>query len=170
MSPRANLTNEGDLNAFKHSLFAVSEGWEYLPLRDADVLRLQLLSEKTSMRIYVAVFIVPDDELQEGEKAEHGTIALYDRSGEFMLDTGFPLAHHPFVTKLIRDIIAERETIVVFDNDGNWGGSKTIRPAELQKDREPTVNDLIVAANDADSFIGRPIRYIRSWNGTYDWR
>jgi hypothetical protein len=164
------LTYRSDLNAFKQSLFKLSVGWKKLPLRDADILRLQLTSEKTSMLIYVAAFIVPNDELDEGEKPEQGNIALYNRDGEFMLDTGFFLTYHSFATEFIRDIIEERHAVVVYDKDGDWGGSVTIRAAGAQKDRKPTVDDAIHAVGDDVLFAGRPIRYIRSWNGTYDWR
>jgi hypothetical protein len=158
------------LNAFRRSLFELSEDWNDLPLRDGEVLRLQLVSEKTAMRMYVEAYIVLADRLDEDEEPEWITVALYNRD-DFMLDALFLLSGYPRATAFVSDVIGERQAIVVYDRDGDWGGSKTIRPAQVQIKHKPT-GDAILALDDEvdDLFVGRPIRYIRSWIGTYDWR
>lgn len=162
---------DGYLNAFRQSLFELSLGWDDLPLRNGEILRLQLASENTPMRMYVEAYIVPADRLDHDEEPEQVTVALYNRCDDFMLDASFLLSGYPLATEFVSDIIEERQAIVVYDKDGDWGGSATVGPARMQMDRKPTVEDAIRAIEDRDGvFAGRPIRYIRSWRGTYDWR
>ncbi len=164
------MLHTGDLKAFRDSLFELSLGWKDLPPRDGEILRLHLTSAKTAMRMYVEAYIVPADQNDHDEEPEQVTVALYNQD-DFMLDASFLLSGYPLATEFVSAVIDERQAIVVYDKDGDWGGSGTIRPA-MQKDRKPTVDDALRAVEDDanDLFAGRPIRYIRSWRGTYDWQ
>ena len=50
-----------------------------------------------------------------------------------MLDAYYLLSGYPLATDFVSDVIEERYAIVVYDNDGDWGGSATIRPAACDR-------------------------------------
>ena len=136
---------------FRESLLGLSTTWAVLPLEPGELLSVQSDSSGRSFTLRVNAFTIPSAQRDDNEEWEQISVAAFDENQEFMLDMIFPLSQRDAAILMLRELLSEELALVVYERDGVWSGSRTVR--------------VEIAKNERSSGI----KYVRSWLGTHNW-